>query len=213
MAKDRPHETCFWLWRVGGVTVGTNLGVLSDDGRSMWLKYVLARPHPPYIPQPSPVACSHRCDLRLPELGFAEAPVPAPTMQRRLSPVDSERGGRQRASRPLVCLAACSTTRGLDSPGTHNMALFEKLLPSLLTTIEEGFDYRVYVGFDTAPVPDPFWSAQANRDAAQAWFEARVGGPARKRGLSVAMMLRGSHNPLRKPVSLTFAHHPCAQPS
>jgi len=92
-----------------------------------------------------------------------------------------------------VCLGA--TTRKIVNPTIEKLALFKSFFPSLERTLEEGFVYRVYVGYD---VGDKFFDVSGQESTIQRWFDDLFG-PRRRQGLNVTLHLRKLQNEVLKP--------------
>ena len=60
-------------------------------------------------------------------------------------------------SLPLICIMAATTTRRVESPSVHNLALFKYLLASLVRTLDCGFRYEYVLGYDLG---DPFYDSK-----------------------------------------------------
>ncbi|CAM9478688.1 unnamed protein product, partial [Phaeothamnion confervicola] len=98
---------------------------------------------------------------------------------------------------PLVAVVTGSTARTLRNPGFRSIPLFQHLLPSLLPTMDCGFEYVVVVGYD---VGDPYYDKKSTLQQVNAWFEEKVAGPAlARRNISVALDMLRVDNKLRKP--------------
>lgn len=74
--------------------------------------------------------------------------------------------------------------------------LVKFLLPSLLRTAEQGFEYWVVVAYD---VGDLFFDDARHRSELEAWFRDNVTAPAATHGITIQLALVGFLNVLRKP--------------
>jgi hypothetical protein len=89
-----------------------------------------------------------------------------------------------------------STSKKVASPSTDSMALFTLALPSIAKTVECGFRYTVFVGYDAG---DPFYDTGAGAGALHDWFGRHVATPLADRGISVAIEAVRVENHASKP--------------
>jgi len=68
-------------------------------------------------------------------------------------------------------MLVASTSRQNSWGELEQSPLFKVLLPSLLRTAEEGYEYRVHVGYDLG---DPFFDDSAQIQKMRQWFSEFV---------------------------------------
>jgi hypothetical protein len=97
---------------------------------------------------------------------------------------------------PHIAIMLGSTSRKVASPSTDSMALYTISLPSIAKTVECGFRYTVFVGYDAG---DPFYDTVAGAAALHDWFGRHVERPLAERGISVAIEAVRVENNASKP--------------
>jgi len=97
---------------------------------------------------------------------------------------------------PHVAIMLGATSRTIAAPSTSNMALFTLALPSIAKTVECGFRYSVFIGYDAG---DPFYDAAAGETALVAWFERHVHNPLQDRAIHIELVPVRVANPDQKP--------------
>ena len=97
---------------------------------------------------------------------------------------------------PVIAIVLGTTSRGFRWSKINESPLVKILLASLERTLEVGFEYRVYVGFDAG---DLFYDDDARRGEIARWFEKHVQKPAGKRGITARFATLKFLNVLRKP--------------
>ncbi len=97
---------------------------------------------------------------------------------------------------PHIAILLGSTSRGVSDPSTSNLALFTLSLPSIAKTVECGFCYSIFLGYD---VEDPFYDSHAGSDALLVWFQNEVRRPLEERGILVDLVPVRIPNPEGKP--------------
>ena len=97
---------------------------------------------------------------------------------------------------PHIAIMLGSTSNKVASPSTNSMALFTMALPSIAKTVECGFRYTVFIGYDAG---DPFYDTGAGRATLHDWFNRHVKRPLVERGIPVAIEAVRVENPSSKP--------------
>ena len=97
---------------------------------------------------------------------------------------------------PHIAIMLGSTSKKVASPSTDSMALFTMALPSIAKTVECGFRYTVFVGYDAE---DPFYDTGAGEAALNEWFGRHVETPLAERGIAVAIEAVRVENDASKP--------------
>lgn len=103
---------------------------------------------------------------------------------------------RDAVATPHVAIMMGATAKNVNAPSTSNMALFTLSLPSIAKTVECGFIYTVFVGYD---VGDPFYDTPAGRANLTEWFEQHVRQPLHSQGISIQLESVRVDNPSSKP--------------
>lgn len=98
----------------------------------------------------------------------------------------------------MVAIVLGATSAKLRFQTLEDNPLFTKLLPSLAPTVEEGYEYWVYVGYDSG---DLFYDDAARLRAMNKWFRRNVARACRARQPRVVAKLAMLNftNVLRKP--------------
>lgn len=126
------------------------------------------------------------------------------------SPLDSNRdsssegGSKSGESLPLIAIMASTTSRGYNltttpsnsHPSFTKISLFKTLLPSLLCTLDCGFNYLFVLGYDQG---DEFYDSPAHLLQVQAWFTSHIATPLQEEGLVITLHTVVVENPLRRP--------------
>jgi len=97
---------------------------------------------------------------------------------------------------PIIAVTVGTTSRSFRWSKLDESPLFGILLPSIARTLEKGFEYRVYVGYDTG---DLFYDNADRIAEANAWAKEHVETPAREKGHVVTVKFVSFLNILRKP--------------
>ena len=108
----------------------------------------------------------------------------------------AHRHSRNASYSPHIAIVLGATSRNLPIPSVDNMALFTISLPSIVKTVECGFRYTVFLGYD---VGDPFFDSQAGRDTLTAWFDQHGREPLLKGGINIDLVPVRVGNPGSKP--------------
>jgi hypothetical protein len=149
----------------------------------------------------------HKCDATLWTRFLAVAPYPAcsadaATKSSLLHPscagykTCTQQYAKDANRIPHIAIMLGSTSKKVASPSTDSMALFTLALPSIAKTVECGFRYTVFVGYDAG---DPFYDTTAGLAALHDWFGRHVEAPLAERGFSVAIEAVRIDNPSSKP--------------
>ena len=113
-----------------------------------------------------------------------------------VSPTRVSPGNRTSATLDVIAICISTTSRHLQLQDIEDMTLFKSLLPSIGDTVEEGFEYWVYLLYDEA---DPFLDTDDTRAAIQRWFDGHLIEPLAKRGIPLRLVPVRYHNFLHKP--------------
>jgi hypothetical protein len=122
---------------------------------------------------------------------------------------------------PLIAIMAGATTRKIKNPTIENLSLFNYLLPSLIRTLDCGFRYEYYLGYDKG---DPFFDNEEVSNcnlmiylptaktkfiylckylqgmvAVRTWFLHNIEIPMEKRGIRFTLRLVRINNTWKKP--------------
>ena len=97
---------------------------------------------------------------------------------------------------PHIAILLGATTKKVVAPSTDNMALFTVSLPSIAKTVECGFRYTVFVGYDAG---DAFFDSPVGVDTLTTWFQRHVRNPLQKEGIDVDLVPVRVDNPSSKP--------------
>ena len=103
---------------------------------------------------------------------------------------------KRNASTILISVCICTTTRGLELKKMEDLTLFKQLLPSIAETAEEGYEYRVYLLYDTG---DSYFDNSDRIAAVEAWFTVNVAKPMAERGIVGRLVLSKYDNKAQKP--------------
>lgn len=97
---------------------------------------------------------------------------------------------------PVIAITLGTTSRGFRWSKLEESPLVRILLASMARTLEQGFDYRIYVGFDAG---DLFYDDEARRDELAQWVENTLVRSAAARGINASFASLRFLNVLRKP--------------
>ena len=96
----------------------------------------------------------------------------------------------------VIATVACVTTRSLHISGPEDLALFKDLLPSFAATVEEGFEYWFYIGYDLG---DPWFDNAEHLQLAREFFQKWVTAPLAKKKIVAKLVLATWNNTYHKP--------------
>ena len=99
-------------------------------------------------------------------------------------------------ARTTIAIGVSTVTRGMKVRSFEQLALFRYLLPSMLGTVDDGFQYRMYIAYD---VGDTFFDNPEVVSKAQDWLNEHVHNPLASRGISFKTIFLRFNNPLHKP--------------
>lgn len=97
---------------------------------------------------------------------------------------------------PMIAILVASSTRKKRHPTTDNISLFRYLLPSILTSIECGFTFSVFLGYDDG---DAFYGAAAGQVETETWFQEHISRVLRQRNIHASLHLVKVTNTMKKP--------------
>ena len=97
---------------------------------------------------------------------------------------------------PVVAVVLGATSAKVRFDTLAANPLFTKLLPSLAPTVEEGYEYWVYVGYDSG---DLFYDDALRLRAMSKWFRRNVARPCRLKRVLAKVVFLNFTNVLRKP--------------
>ena len=115
------------------------------------------------------------------------------SVRRRPAHIGAQHNG---TDQPVIAILVPTTSRGFRWKSLDQVPVVRFLLPSVARTVESGFIYRVYVGFDLG---DLYFDHPARIAGLAKTFQDQVANPARLRGISCALVVQGFQNSLRKP--------------
>lgn len=96
----------------------------------------------------------------------------------------------------VIAIIVCITTRSLRVNRPEDLALFNSLLPSFVSTVEKGFEYWFYLGYDKG---DPWFDNGDNLKTVQAWWDAHVAKPLAEKEITAKLVFSTWVNPYKKP--------------
>lgn len=96
----------------------------------------------------------------------------------------------------VIATVVCMTTRSLRINGPEDLALFKNLLPTFVNTVDPGFEYWFYIGYDKG---DPWLDNEAHLDVARQFFQRWVTDVLAKRGIVAKLVFSTWDNPSHKP--------------
>eukprot|EP01031_Cornospumella_fuschlensis_P030874 gene30874-37310_t len=97
---------------------------------------------------------------------------------------------------PMIAIMAASTTRNIKEPSPTTMALFTYLLPSLMRTLDCGFRYEYYLGYDQG---DVYYDDASGMEEVKAWINKNIKQPLARRQISFEFRAVRVHNTVQKP--------------
>lgn len=97
---------------------------------------------------------------------------------------------------PHIAIVLGATSKKVQDPSTDNMALFTAALPSIAKTVECGFRYSIFLGYDAG---DAFYDEPAGQESIMAWFDQHVRQPLQKGGIDIDLVPVRVDNPTSKP--------------
>lgn len=144
-----------------------------------------APPGPPFEP-----AVGGACPRR--PFGASQQPLIAVTC------ATTSRSMFERYTDPAKARAEQSKANALAQrePSTETLSLFTVLLPSIVKTVECGYQYLVVIGFD---VGDRYFDSWQHQYEVRSWLTTHVIEPTRTRGIEMSVTFVSCDNPVRKP--------------
>lgn len=103
---------------------------------------------------------------------------------------------QEASTTPIVAILLGATSSKVDAPSPHTMALFTVALRSIAKTVECGFRYTVYVGYDAG---DAFYDTHDGQDTLMTWFRDNVQSRLQSRGIVINLVPVRVDNPIHKP--------------
>ena len=102
------------------------------------------------------------------------------------------------ARNPLLAICSGVTTRGIQEKDRHpgHLALFQKLMPSIVKTYDCDIDYLVVLGFDKG---DLFYDSPSGQAEVRQWFEENMSKVLADSGVQVKFMMVEVNNVQQKP--------------
>ncbi|GMH93987.1 hypothetical protein TrVE_jg11684 [Triparma verrucosa] len=99
---------------------------------------------------------------------------------------------------PLLAICTGVTSRGVGESDRHpgHLALFQKLMPSIVKTYDCDIDYLVVVGFDEG---DPFYDSVEGQEEVREWFVNNMARPMAESGVEVKFVMVEVVNKQQKP--------------
>jgi hypothetical protein len=102
----------------------------------------------------------------------------------------------QRSERPTIAILVPTTSRGFRWKSLSQVPVVRFLLPSIARTVESGFNYRVYIGFDAG---DLYFDRPGTIAGLSKLFNELIAEPAKRRGIDCELILQSFLNTVRKP--------------
>ena len=96
----------------------------------------------------------------------------------------------------VIATIVCMTTRSLTINRPEDLALFKNLLPTFASTVEPGFEYWFYIGYDKG---DPWLDNADHLAVARDFFQRWVSDVLAKRGIVAKLVFSTWVNPYHKP--------------
>ena len=96
----------------------------------------------------------------------------------------------------VIATVVCMTTRSLKISKPEDLALFKDLLPSFVKTVEPGFEYWFYLGYDLG---DPWLDNAENLKMLSDWFDRHVAGALAKKDIVAKLVFSSFVNDDKKP--------------
>lgn len=97
---------------------------------------------------------------------------------------------------PHVAIMMGSTSRSIANPSILNLPLFTRSFLSVAKTVECGFRYTVYVGYDAG---DAFFDHAYGMRATKTWFQDNVRAKLDDQGIQIRLKMVRIDNVLKKP--------------
>ena len=97
---------------------------------------------------------------------------------------------------PLIAIMTATSSRGVKYPSTKSLSLFTTFLPSLVKTLDCGFQYVYVMGYD---VGDAYYDSDAGLNETVKWFEDNVKSVLFKNTIEINLLLVKVDNVLKKP--------------
>ena len=108
----------------------------------------------------------------------------------------AQRHARNATYTPHIAIMVGATSKKVVTPSTKNMALFTVSLPSIAKTVECGFRYTVFLGYDAG---DAFFDLPTGVETLNAWFQDHVRRPLLEGGIDIDLIPVRVQNPSSKP--------------
>lgn len=172
-----------------GIDVGIDWGIASDSVMTQWKQF--------------------RCDCHYPA-GWKDDCLHGlpPTVHESTTPagIDAAAHARTPEERlaspaeaqglPVIAIVLGTTSRGYRWDELTESPLVRIFLSSVARTLDKGFEYRIYAGFD---VGDLFYDDDAKLKELHGWFERKVATEAKEKGIVIQLAFVRFLNILRKP--------------
>ncbi|GMI19650.1 hypothetical protein TeGR_g2588 [Tetraparma gracilis] len=102
------------------------------------------------------------------------------------------------ARNPLVAICSGVTSRSVKKEDMHpgHLALFQKLMPSIVKTVDCDVDYMIVIGFDKG---DQFYDTKEGQEEVRVWFAENMATPLADIGIGVQFMMVEVDNQVQKP--------------
>lgn len=149
---------------------------------------------------------SHKCESSVWRRFVELAPHPSCQVRVRPSQLSTsacvgvrtcvQRQAKNASYTPHIAIMMGATTKRVAAPSTNNMALFTVSLPSIAKTVECGFRYTVFVGYDAG---DVFFDSPAGVKTLKTWFQHHVRNPLQRGGVDIELVPVRVDNPTSKP--------------
>lgn len=97
---------------------------------------------------------------------------------------------------PLIAVMSATTSRHVKDPSNATLSLMKTMLPSLIFSLDCGFQYVVVLGFDDS---DNFFNSTRGNSMMTHWFDQNVRSIMEKRGMNVKLKLVCVQNKVMKP--------------
>ena len=97
---------------------------------------------------------------------------------------------------PLIAIMTATSSRGVNDPSTKSLSLFTIFLPSLVKTLDCGFQYVYVMGYD---VGDAYYDSDAGLNETVKWFEDNVKSVLFKNTIEINLLLVKVDNAIKKP--------------
>ena len=96
----------------------------------------------------------------------------------------------------VIAVIVAMTTRGVTINKLDDLALFKSLLPSYARTLDPGFEYWFYLGYDYG---DPWLDNEKNLELVRAFFDEKVAAVALEQGIVTKLVFSSWENKFRRP--------------